>query len=268
MTKHALILRHVAHEPAGTLENALNKAGVEFRYLDLFAEHPECFDFKDILGLVVMGGPMNVDEVDRIRFWPRTGLDPTGGRPGLPLLGICLGSQLLAKALGARVYPNGIKEIGWYPLELTAAAAEDRLFAGCGPESTVFQWHGDTFDLPPGAVHLAQSPLCRNQAFRIGPSAYGLQFHIEMTAEMIDDWLAESGNSRELASGLYRSANNPPKNSARIAAPASASRKSPRPIRRTMPRPRTGDMIQRMEKRSRPPFFRPTTARAPCVRLS
>ncbi len=68
---------------------------------------------------------------------------------------------------------------------------------------TVFQWHGDTFDLPPGAVHLTQSPLCRNQAFRIGPSAYGLQFHIEMTAEMIEDWLTESVNSKELSTVDY-----------------------------------------------------------------
>ena len=121
---------------------------------------------------------------------------------GIPLLGICLGSQLLAKAFGAKVYPGPIKEIGWYPLALTVAAAEDRLFAGCGPKFTVFQWHGDTFDLP-RAVHLAQSPLYRNQAFRIGPSAYGLQFHIEMTSEMIEDWLTESGNCGELASLDY-----------------------------------------------------------------
>ncbi len=204
MSKLVLILRHVPHESAGTLENALAKAHVEFQYLDLFHEYPCSLNCEQYLGLVVLGGPMNVDEVqkypflgDEIRWICQT------VEAGMPLLGICLGSQMLAKAFGARVYPGGIKEIGWYPLQLTLAAAEDRLFAGCGPKLTVFQWHGDTFDLPPDAVHLAQSLLCRNQAFRIGPSAYGLQFHIEMTAEMIEDWLTESGNRGELASLDY-----------------------------------------------------------------
>jgi GMP synthase (glutamine-hydrolysing) len=204
MSKPVLILRHVPHEPAGTLENALAKAHLEFQYLDLFHKYPGSLDCEQYLGLIVMGGPMNVDEVEKYPFlgdeipWIRQTI-----AAGMPLLGICLGSQLLAKACGAKVYPGPVKEIGWYPLELSIAASEDRLFAGCGPTLTVFQWHGDTFDLPPGAVHLAQSALYRNQAFRIGPSAYGLQFHIEMTSEMIEDWLSESGNCGELASLDY-----------------------------------------------------------------
>jgi GMP synthase (glutamine-hydrolysing) len=204
MSKPVLILRNVAYESAGTLENALAKAGVEFQYLDLFHKYPTSIISADISGLVVLGGPMNVDEVQKHPFlvdeiqWIRQAVEA-----GIPLLGICLGSQMLAKAFGARVYANGLKEIGWYPLELTRAAADDQLFTGFGPKLTAFQWHGDTFDLPSGAVHLAQSPLCRNQAFRIGPSAYGLQFHIEMTPEMIEDWLTESGNCGELASLDY-----------------------------------------------------------------
>jgi GMP synthase-like glutamine amidotransferase len=143
---------------------------------------------------------MNVDEVDRYPFlraevgWIREAVEAR-----IPVLGICLGAQLLAKALGAAVYPNRIKEIGWYEIALTAEAASDPLFEGCSPRQTVFQWHGDTFDLPAGAVHLATSPLCRHQAFRYGPSAYGLQFHAEMTAALVDDWLGEAGNERELA---------------------------------------------------------------------
>jgi GMP synthase (glutamine-hydrolysing) len=204
MNKHVLILRQVAHESAGTLENAFVKADLPFRYLDLFAQCPSFIDYNQILGLVVMGGPMNVDDVQQYPFlaqeirWIREAVTQ-----GIPLLGICLGAQLIARAMGSKVYPNGIKEIGWYPLELTPAAADDRLFAGCGPDLTVFQWHGDTFDLPTGAIHLAQSPLCRNQAFRIEPSTYGLQFHIEMTADMVEDWLTESINSRELATVDY-----------------------------------------------------------------
>jgi GMP synthase (glutamine-hydrolysing) len=204
MPKHILILRQVAHESAGTLEKALTVAGVEFRYLDLFRKCPPSVISGDIAGLIVLGGPMNVDEVEKHPFlvdeiqWIRQ-----AAQAGIPMLGICLGSQLLAKAFGAKVYPNGTKEIGWYPLELTPAAAEDRLFAGSTPNLTVFQWHGDTFDLPPGAIHLAQSPLCRNQAFRIGTSVYGLQFHIEMTSEMVENWLTESDNCGELASLDY-----------------------------------------------------------------
>ncbi|HEY4759281.1 MAG TPA: gamma-glutamyl-gamma-aminobutyrate hydrolase family protein [Thermoguttaceae bacterium] len=204
MTKHILILRQVPHESAGTLEDALSKAAQEFSYLDLFDGCPSSINFEQLLGLVVMGGPMNVDEVQKYPFlgheiqWIRQAIDD-----GIPVMGICLGAQLLAKAMGAKVYPNGIKEIGWYPLELRPAAAEDRLFAGCARKLSVFQWHGDTFDLPAGAVHLAQSPLCRNQAFRMGPSAYGLQFHIEMKAEMVENWLTESVNSQELATVDY-----------------------------------------------------------------
>ena len=160
MSKPVLILRHVPHESAGTLENTLAKADVEFQYLDLFHEYPSSLDWEQYLGLVVMGGPMNVDEVEKYPFWADDiRWIQQAVEAGLPMLGICLGSQLLAKAFGARVYPGPIKEIGWYPLELSVAAGEDRLFAGCGPKLTVFQWHGDTsicrramFILPKGLI--------------------------------------------------------------------------------------------------------------------
>jgi GMP synthase (glutamine-hydrolysing) len=198
-----LILRHMPHESGGTIELALTGAGLGFRYIDLYKKTPPRLPLDRAAGLVVLGGPMSVNQVDRYPFlardveWIGQSLDLD-----LPLLGICLGSQLLAKTLGARVYTNRVKEIGWYPIELTAAAAADPLLAQSGKQ-TVFQWHGDTFDLPAGAIHLARSPLCENQAFRFGRSAYGLQFHIEMTAGMIDDWLSEPGNCRELATLDY-----------------------------------------------------------------
>ncbi len=187
---------------------------------------------------------MNVDQVDRFPFldeevrWLEQAV-----AANLPVLGVCLGSQLLAKSLGRRVYANRIKEIGWYEIELLPAAVTDPLFhnlprplgegrvvldspwrgegavlpsplAGEGsgvrgtgaafsrsPSShlTVFQWHGDTFDLPAGAVQLARSPHCENQAFRFGDRAFGLQFHMEVTAEIIADWLCQSDNCGELA---------------------------------------------------------------------
>ncbi len=202
--KPVLVFQHVPRETLGSLETVLRQAGLAWRYIELFAGLPDRLDLEEASGLIVLGGPMNVDEADRYPFlaaevvWIRQAVQRS-----IPMLGICLGSQLLAKAFGARVYPNPVKEIGWYEVELTPAAAEDPLFAGCPPRPIVFQWHGDTFDLPPGAVLLATSPLCRHQAFRIGQRAYGLQFHIEMTAGLIDTWLAHPENDAELASLPY-----------------------------------------------------------------
>jgi GMP synthase-like glutamine amidotransferase len=110
---------------------------------------------------------------------------------GVPLLGICLGSQLIAKALGARVYQSPSKEIGWERVRFTAAAADDPVFSGFASSTTFFHWHEETFDLPSGAEWLAYSEKCRHQAFRYGRSAYGVQFHPEITPEMIVDWSAQ-----------------------------------------------------------------------------
>jgi GMP synthase (glutamine-hydrolysing) len=110
---------------------------------------------------------------------------------GIPVLGICLGAQLIARALGARVYRNPEKEIGWSPLQWTAAASADPLFHGFRDPETVFQWHGETFDLPPGAEHLAYSSACRHQAFRTGANVYGIQFHLEVTPEIVEEWLRQ-----------------------------------------------------------------------------
>jgi len=208
--KPVLAVRHVAHEGLGTIGDALGRKDVPTEIVDASAGLPG-FDAKMWSGLVVMGGPMNVDEVEKYPFlaeevkWLERAVAAR-----LPVLGVCLGSQLLAKALGSRVYPNKIKEIGWYEVELLQAAEDDTLFGGItksdahyGRRMTVFQWHGDTFDLPPGAARLAQSEQCENQAFRYGPAAYGLQFHLEVTAEIIESWLCEGGNCGELAGLTY-----------------------------------------------------------------
>lgn len=115
-----------------------------------------------------------------------------------PVLGICLGSQLIAKAMGARVYRNTEKEIGWFDIRLTATAEEDPLFGGIPPVTSVFHWHGETFDLPRGACLLASSERCRNQAFRLGDTIYGLQFHLEVTPRMIADWCEQDANSKDV----------------------------------------------------------------------
>jgi len=110
-------------------------------------------------------------------------------RLGMPVLGICLGAQLLAAALGAKVRPNRVREIGWYRLQPAPAAGTDRLFRHFTGDQHVFQWHAYTFDLPPGAVHLASSESCEHQAFRFGSRAYGLQFHLEADEALIRRWL-------------------------------------------------------------------------------
>jgi GMP synthase (glutamine-hydrolysing) len=197
--KPVLVLRHVPHESLGLIAAVFDECDLPYRYVNLYATAPPEIREDDWSALVVMGGPMNVDETDRYPFlaaevrWLRGAV-----AADRPVLGVCLGSQLLAKALGARVYPNPVKEIGWYEIELTPAAAADPLFCDCAPAEMVFQWHGDTFDLPAGAVPLARSRDCANQAFRYGRTAYGLQFHLETTPDLIDRWLADPATCAEL----------------------------------------------------------------------
>jgi GMP synthase-like glutamine amidotransferase len=187
----ALVLQHVAVEGPGTLASYLGTRGWTLATVALYegARLPE--DAQEYQAVIVMGGPMGVyDEAeypflrDEHRFLTRV----LG--QGVPLLGICLGSQLLAKALGARVYRNRQKEIGWYTVDLTPAGAADPLFASLPSPVPVFQWHGDAFDLPAGATPLASSPLCTHQAFRYGDRVYGLLFHLELTPDIIHSWLA------------------------------------------------------------------------------
>jgi GMP synthase (glutamine-hydrolysing) len=196
-----LVVQNVAIEDAGLLGDVLRGAGLETRTAEAFAGAPLPATAAGLGGLVVLGGPMGVYEADRYPFLEaERRLVRAAADAGRPVLGICLGAQLLARAFSADVYPgrNG-KEIGWEPVELTAAGRDDPVLgalAGAGP---VFHLHGDTFDLPPGAVHLARSGRYAHQAFRIGPRAYGLQFHLEFTAATVGRVVAEPECRRDLA---------------------------------------------------------------------
>ncbi len=207
--KRVMILRHVAEEALGNLEIVLRAAGLTLDVVDCFstgwpARREHGLRPGELAGLVVMGGTMNVDQTDRFPFlateveWLRAAVDAE-----LPTLGICLGAQLLAKSQGSKVYAQSIKEIGWYEIELLDAAADDPLLGRLPRRQTVFQWHGDSFELPAGAVHLARSAACRNQTFRVGPAAYGLQFHLEITSSMVAEWLVEPQMCAEVAGLPY-----------------------------------------------------------------
>jgi GMP synthase-like glutamine amidotransferase len=139
--------------------------------------------------LLVFGGPMNVDEHARFPWLvPETAVIRQAALGGVPVFGVCLGAQLLARSLGAPVTRNPVPEVGLLDVDLTEAGTSDPLFAGWPRRAPVVQWHSDTFALPAGATLLATSPACRNQAFRYGDRAYGLQFHPEVTADMVAEW--------------------------------------------------------------------------------
>ena len=196
--RRLLVFQHVPYEILGNLDPLLRDAGFRIRYVN-FGRQPDAKpDLSRYHGLIVLGGPMNCDQSDR---YPHLATEIEAIRAaidaGKPVLGICLGAQLIARALGARVEPNATKEIGWYPLQPTAAGREDPLFKFFTDTQMIFQWHGDTFAIPSGATHLATSPDCSNQAFRYGDNVYGLQFHLEVDEPMILRWLRTDSMARE-----------------------------------------------------------------------
>lgn len=141
-------------------------------------------------GLIVLGGPMNVSEVDRYpHLRTEQALIREAIEEGVPVLGICLGAQLIAATLGAMIRPAAETEIGWYHVAPTEAAQDDPVLGHLGASERLFQWHGDTFELPDGAVHLAAGNAVPNQAFRWGDNVYGFQFHLEVDQPMIERWL-------------------------------------------------------------------------------
>lgn len=205
--KTVLCLRHVAFEDLGSFESVLEAAGHSIVYQDAGVNDFKSLDAYAPDLLIVLGGPIGVYQNDAYPFLDdEISLLERRLAADLPTLGICLGSQLMARALGASVYPGEVKEIGWSPLTLSDAGRESCLSELLLPKplfsETVFDtvpvlhWHGDTFDLPQGATHLASTPGCRNQAFSWGRSGLALQFHPEVTRLGMESWLI--GHSAEI----------------------------------------------------------------------
>jgi GMP synthase-like glutamine amidotransferase len=182
-----LVLQHIACEPPGVFEDVLDERGAELHRVEL-DEGELLPDWRGFDAIVAMGGPMSVnDEAELPWLRGEKALIGEAVRAGTPYWGVCLGVQLLAASLGARVYPGDVPEVGLLPVDLTEEGRADPVFAGFDERLVTLQWHGDTFDLPEGGVRLASSRAYANQAFRF-ERAYGVQFHLEVSAVMAREW--------------------------------------------------------------------------------
>jgi GMP synthase (glutamine-hydrolysing) len=183
-----LVLQHIACEPPGAFEDVLTAAGADIHRVELDEGEP-LPSWQDYVAIVAMGGPMSVnDDAELPWLTAEKQAIADAVKAGVPYWGSCLGVQLLAASLGARVYSGTQPEVGVLPVTLTDDGRSDPVFAGLPPEFLTLQWHGDTFDLPDGATLLASSPAYPNQAFRVGQTAYGVQFHVEVTEQMAREW--------------------------------------------------------------------------------
>ena len=186
--RDVLVLQHIACEPPGEFEDVLRERGARLHRVELDEGEPlpggRSFD-----AIVAMGGPMSVnDDAELPWLTAEKALIRDAVRAGTPYWGACLGVQLLAASLGARVYAGQAPEVGVLPVTLTAEGRADPVFRSLPESFPTLQWHGDTFDLPDGATLLASSPAYPNQAFRYGQRAYGVQFHVEVSEPMAAEW--------------------------------------------------------------------------------
>ena len=196
-SKSVVALRHVHFEDLGHFGPVLERHRYGLTYCDVGIDPLKGLDPLATDLLIVLGGPIGAYEEEQYPFLhEELALLTNRLAANRPTFGICLGSQLIARALGARVYPMGIKEIGFSPIRLTPEGMRSCL-STFAEDGTVLHWHGDTFDLPAGAVNLAYTETCPNQAFAYGPNILGLQFHLEISATHFERWLI--GHSCELA---------------------------------------------------------------------
>jgi len=197
--RKVVVFQHVSNEILGTLNPLLKLRGLRIRYVN-FERNPEEQPSMDRYnGVIVLGGHMGVYEAEKYtHIKTEMKLLEKALAKGVPVLGICLGAQILAHVLGAEVRKSPEKEIGWCDVHLTDQGQKDPLLSHFQKKEKIFQLHGDTFDIPKSAEHLAFSDACQGQAFRYGTNAYGLQFHLEVDKAMIQRWLQVPANLQDL----------------------------------------------------------------------
>ena len=184
--KKVLIFRHAPGEGPGYFAQFLDRHSIPYNLIRIDQNEPVPDSIADASGLVMMGGPMSVN--DPLPWIPRVlNLVRQAMSADVPVLGHCLGGQLLSKALGGTVAPNPVREIGWLPVQQCQNAATSDWLDGLAPELEVFHWHGETFTIPQGATRILASQACANQGFVMG-KAVGLQCHVEMLEKMVKDW--------------------------------------------------------------------------------
>ncbi|MEK6555048.1 MAG: type 1 glutamine amidotransferase [Bdellovibrionota bacterium] len=188
--RNVLVLQHVAHEPLGTLHSLLKKSGLRIKYVNFEREPNAEPKLEGYNGLVILGGPMGAYETNKHpHLKHEMKLIEQAMKKNIPVLGICLGAQLIASTLKADVKRLNEGEVGWHPVHLTPHGHNDPMFKHFKKSETIFQMHGDGFETPSSAEHLAFSEICPGQAFRYGEKTYGLQFHLEVEEAMIHRWL-------------------------------------------------------------------------------
>lgn len=199
--RKVLVFQHVANKILGTLNPTLKEHGLRMRYINFEREPSAMPSVERYNGLIVLGGNMGVYEAEKYtHIKTEIKLIEEALKKDIPILGICLGSQLLAHVLGGSVKKHTQKEVGWCDVTLTEEGQKDSLFQHFGKKEKIFQLHGDTFSLPQSTVHLAYSDVCPAQAFRYGQKVYGMQFHLEADAAMIHRWLDNPRNQEEIFS--------------------------------------------------------------------
>ena len=201
------MIQHLEPEGPALIGDALARRGLPVATVRTDLGEAVPADASELTGLVVMGGPMSAgSDVDFPSRVAEVALLRDAVDRGVSVLGICLGAQLLAVAGGAAIRRGATPEIGWGTVAIEPGAQDDPLFAGVTGELAVLHWHGDTFDLPAGAVHLASSSAYPNQAFRLGPAAWGLQFHLEVDQAATDRFVASFGDEADDPGAISRDA--------------------------------------------------------------
>ena len=192
-----LVIQHLDIEPPALIADVLRASGHKIHTLHLSDGDLLPADVREYSGAIIMGGPQSANDthlphIQDELIWLQEKLTA-----GLPMLGICLGAQMMAKAAGASILTSAVRELGWYPVFPTSDSADDPLFSNIPEQGIrVFQWHGETFSLPPQARLLASHPAVAQQAIRLGHAQYALQFHAEVDAGIIETWIAAGSSER------------------------------------------------------------------------